>query len=101
MSWWDITYRDPFAVCAAADELAEKNTKESLEGIKSSFGSLTEQQRDDLTWAARWDAAGAYIMAGMTYRLVHEHRKLWFVTVALVGLNTLLSLVIISLALGG
>jgi hypothetical protein len=101
MSWWDITYRDPFFVCAAADELAENNTKDVLEGKKNGFGPLTQGQRDDLAWTARWDASGAYIMAGITYRLVHEHRRLWLVTATLVGLNTLLSLAIVALALRG
>lgn len=83
MSWWDIKSRDPFVVCADADSLAEKVTREALEGEKSGFGSLTKQQLDDLTWTARWDASGAYVMAGMTYRLAWKILRLLKVAIAL------------------
>ena len=60
MSWWDIESRDPFAVCADADSLAERGTRDALDGKKSGFGSLTKQQLDDLAWTASWNASGAY-----------------------------------------
>lgn len=82
MSWWDIKSRDPFVVCADADSLAEKTTREALDGKKSGFGTLTKQQLDDLAWATKWDAAGAYVMAGMTYRLAWEIRRLVMVALA-------------------
>lgn len=99
MSWWDIKSRDPFVVCADADSLAEKGTREALEGKKSDFGSLTKQQLDDLTWTARWDASGAYVMAGMTYRLAWETLRLVKVVLALLAATLVLLLTGIGLFL--
>jgi len=97
MSWWDIKSRDPFVVCADADSLAESATREALEGKKSGFGSLTKQQLDDLAWTTRWDAAGAYVMAGLTYRLAWETLLLMKVVLALLAAT--LTLLLISLGL--
>ena len=91
-SWWDIESRHPFDVCTDADSLAEKVTRASLEGKKSGFGSLTKQQLDDLAWAARWEASGAYIMAGMTYRLAWETHRLVKVALALFATTSALLL---------
>jgi hypothetical protein len=70
----------------------EKVTRAALEGKKSGFGSLTKQQLDALAWAARWDASGAYIMAGMTYRLAWETHRLVKMAVALFATTSALLL---------
>jgi len=99
MSWWDIKSRDPFVVCADADSLAESGTREALDGEKSGFGALTKQQLDDLAWTARWDAAGAYVMAGLTYRLAWETLRLVKVALALLAATLVLLLTGIGLFL--
>lgn len=92
MSWWEIKSRDPFVVCADVDDLASTVTAQSLNAGQKQEEELSDQQRDALIRAARFDASGAYAMSGMTYRLVH---RLW-------RLGALLAfLCLLNLALGG
>ena len=91
MNWWDIKKRDPIVVAALTDYMAEEVTSVILEEKKSGFAApLTYQQRDNLAWNARWDASGAYTMATMVYRLLHETRRLWLALLGLSAFNTAL-----------
>jgi hypothetical protein len=99
MSWWNIQSRDPFVVCADADDLAQKGTADAIEGRKNGFGPLSEAQRDALAWTARWDAAGGYIMAGLTYRLVYRVQRLVIAAVVMAAMSLAASLVMIAMLL--
>ena len=75
-------------VCADADDLAEKVTADAIEGRLERFGPLSVPQRDALAWTGRWDAAGAYAMAGLTYRLVYRTQRLVIATLVLAVLGS-------------
>ena len=100
MNWWDIKKRDPIVVAGLADYMAEEATSAILEEKETGFSApLSYQQRDDLAWNARWDASGAYTMATMVYRLLHETRRLWWAVLGLSAFNTALLILLLRACL--
>ena len=94
MSWWEIKEKEPFGVCFRVEENAQDTARAYLNGKEFGFDELTQKQRDDLLFGAVWDSSGAYQLAGMTYRLVHQRSRWRWVVTGLLALNSVLLVLI-------